>query len=165
MLVSQLLFPLGLLSLVWRADELPLLWPCPKEILSCLHLHNVRDPKGGRSSSAGGAPSHGSLWGHCWPLGSSQLLEALPGGPPIPCHIPQLTLSTGYFKWVSLEGSSKMYLCEQCKKQTSNPDCMVSHCLQEHLGICLICPQCGMSNSDPLKFHLHGRGIHNLLFY
>ena len=32
------------------------------------------------------------------PLGSCQLQAVLQGGPPIPCHIPQLTLTSGSFK-------------------------------------------------------------------
>ena len=98
------------------------------------------------------------------PLRSSQLPVALQG-PPICCHIPQLTLFARSFKQVNVKGSCRIYICEWCGKQTFNWDFMVSHCLQEHLRICLVCPHCGMSYSDPLKFHLHGRGIHNLLFY
>ena len=50
-------------------------------------------------------------------------------GPPVPCHIPQLPLSTRSFRHIDLKGSSKLYLCKQCKKQTSNWDSMVSYCL------------------------------------
>ena len=44
---------------------------------------------------------------------------------------------------------------------TSNWDSMVSHCPWEHLGVCLICSQCGLSYLDPPKFSLHGRETHN----
>ena len=87
------------------------------------------------------------------------------GGTPIPYHIPQLALHARLFMWVNLKGSGKIYICKQCKKQTSNWDSMVSHCLQEHLGICLTCPLCRMSYSDPSKFQLHSRRIHNVWFY
>ena len=49
------------------------------------------------------------------------------------------------FKWVNIKCSGKLHLCKWCKKQTSNWDSMVSHCIQEHLEIHLFCPQCGMS--------------------
>ena len=49
-------------------------------------------------------------------------------------------------------------------KCTSNQDSVVCHCLQEHFGVNLVYPQCGMSYSDLSKFCLHGRGTHNLLF-
>ena len=52
--------------------------------------------------------------------GSSQLLSELQGSPPVPCHIPQLTLPAGYFKHINLKCFGKLYLCQQCKKQTSN---------------------------------------------
>ena len=92
------------------------------------------------------------------PLGSSELPLMLQGSPPVPCHTPQLTLPAGSFKCMSSKGSGKFYFCEWCEKQTSNQDFMVSHCLQEHLGIFLACPHCGMSYTDPSKFCLHGRG-------
>ena len=97
------------------------------------------------------------------PSGSSHGGDAR--GHTLPCHIPQLTLPAGSFTSVNLKDSSMLYICEQCEKQTSNWDSMVSHCLWEHLGICLFCPHCGMSYLDPLKFHLHGKWIHNLLFH
>ena len=53
------------------------------------------------------------------------------------------------FKQVNLKG--KIHICKWCTKQTSNWESMVSNCLQENLGICLVCPQCGMSYSDPLS--------------
>ena len=111
------------------------------------------------------SPSHRPLWGHCWPLGKLSASSGTAGRPPIPCGIPQLTLPAGSFKGVNLKYSGKMYICEWCKRQPSNQDSVVSHCLQEHLGICLVCPQCGMSYLDPSKFNPHSRGIHNLLFY
>ena len=71
-------------------------------------------------------------------LGTCQLPVVLWGEPPIPCHVPQCTLPTRSFKPVNLKGSSKMYICEQCKMHTFNWDSVVSNCLQEHLGICLV---------------------------
>ena len=97
--------------------------------------------------------------------GSSTLLTGLQKGPPVPCHIPELVLPATAFSHVNLKGSGKMFLCEECTKSTSNQDTMVSHYLQEHLRIPLGCPQCGMSYSDPSKFHHHGRELHNLLFH
>ena len=99
------------------------------------------------------------------PLGSSTLPMTPQRGPLIPCHVPQLALPARSFKWVNLKGSGKMYMCGQCEKNTSKWDSLVSHYLQEHLVVCLVCTQCGMSYLDPLKFCLHGRGIHNPLFY
>ena len=61
--------------------------------------------------------------------GSSQPPAVLQGSP-VTCHIPQLTLPTRSFKQVNLKGSSKLYLCKQCEKQTSKWDSMVYHCLQ-----------------------------------
>ena len=144
--MSQLLFPQGLLPLVWRPMGSTFFGPLH------LHLHNIGGPKRGGGDSAGDAPSHRSLWGHCFPLGKLSASDSTARGPPIPCHIPQLTNPTGSFKQVNLKGSGKMYLCKQCKKQTSNWDSLVFHCLQEHLGIHLISPQCRMSYSDPSKF-------------
>ena len=99
------------------------------------------------------------------PSGTSMLLTVLQGGPPIPCYIPQLALAARSFKGVNLKGSGKMYICGQCKKHTSNWDSMVSYCLQEHLGIHLVCPQHGMSYLDLSEFYLQGKGTNNLLFY
>ena len=96
--------------------------------------NNVSDPEGG-GDSAGGTPSHGPLQGHCWLLGKLSASSGTVGGPPISCCIPQITLPTRSFKQVNLKGYSKLYICEWCKKQTSNRDSMVSHCPQEHLGI------------------------------
>ena len=92
------------------------------------------------------------------PSGSSQLPLTLQESLPVPCCIPQLTHPAWSFKSINLKGSSKLYLCKWCKKQTSSWDSMVSHCLQEHIGIHLVCVQCGMSYTDPSTFHLHDRG-------
>ena len=86
------------------------------------------------------------------PLGSSMLPTALQGGPPIPYHIHQLALPARSFKQDNLKGSCKMYICGECEKHTSKRDSMVSHCLQEHLGVNLVCPQCKISYLDPSKF-------------
>ena len=77
------------------------------------------------------------------PSGTSPLLMALHWGPPIPCHIPQLALPARSFKQVKLKGSGKMYICEWCKNHISNQDSMMSHCLQEHPGVHLVCPKWG----------------------
>ena len=69
-----------------------------------------------------------------------------------------------------LQGSELPGLCQNVHmwavgKACLQLDSVVSHCTQEHLGVCQVCPQCGMSYSDPSKFHLQGRGTHDLLFY
>ena len=123
-------------------------------------------PQKGGGNSAGGILYHRLLWGHCWPLRKLSASGGTARGTSHPLYIPQLALPAGSFKQVNFNGSGKMYLlCKQCKKQIPDRDSMVSHCLQKHLEIHLVCSQCWMRYSDPSKFHLHGRGIHNLLFY
>ena len=153
----------GPLPLVWRADGLPLLQALPQRESTAPPPPKCQRPQRRKWHCR----RHPFPWAHLRPLldpWEANLLVAL-WGPPIPCNIPQLTLPARSFKWVKLKGPDKIYICEQCKKPTSNVDSMVSQCLQEHLGIHLVCPQCGMSYSDPSKFCLHGRGVHNLLFY
>ena len=87
------------------------------------------------------------------------------GGTSHPLPYPSTHFTARSFKQVNTKGFRKVYICQWCKKYTSNWDSMVSHCLQEHLGVHLVCPQCRMCYLDPLRFCLYGRGIHNLLFY
>ena len=110
----------------WQAPS-PL-GPAPESLMH-LHHYNVSGPKGGGGDSTGGVPSHESLCGHWWPLRKLSASGGTTGGPSIPCHIPQIIHPDGSFMWVNLKGCSKMYICEQCEKQTSNQDSMVSHCL------------------------------------
>ena len=63
-----------------------------------------------------------------------------------------------------LEGLWQDYMYRKCDKTSSNHNTMVFHYLKEHLRVCLVCPECGMSYKDPSKFHHHSRQIHNLLF-
>ena len=151
-LVSQLLFPPGLICLMWRADlqalpqREPVTPPPPQHWWSRRRWQHKRCP---------------FPWGPHRPLLAPQ--EALSFQQCCQRDLPYPTASliacpAGSFKQVNLKGASKMYLCKQCEKQTSSWDSMASHCLQEHLGIHVVCPQCGLSYSDPLKFHLHSRG-------
>ena len=126
---------------------------------------NINGPEGGGGNIAGSASSPRLLWGYHWPLRKLSASSSAAGGPPSPATSLQLTLLARSFMWVNLKGSGKIYIFEWCKKQTSNQDSMVSHCFQEHLGICLVCPQCGINYLDPSVVCLNGRGIHNLLFY
>ena len=97
------------------------------------------------------------------PLGGSMLPAGFPRGPPVPCHIAGLKLPAEAFRWVNLKGSGKAYMFRECHKMSSNQVTMVSHYIKEHLRIHLVCPKCGMSNSNPSNFHHHGRKVHNLL--
>ena len=98
------------------------------------------------------------------PLGSPHASGSAAGGPQNPCYIPQLTLPTRSFKQVNIKDPVN---CTYVSGLKSKPPIrtLVSHCLQGHLGIHLVHPQYGMSYSDPLKFCVHGRGIHNLPFH
>ena len=91
------------------------------------------------------------------PMGSSQLLAVLQGGPLVPCHVPQL---------VNLKGPGKMYICEQCEKQTSTWDSMVPHCHSK--------ASWDPSSLSPMQDELfescessvsNDREVHNLLFH
>ena len=98
-------------------------------------------------------------------LGSSTLPIGLQKVPLVPCCITELALPAMAFSHVNLKDSGKIYLCGECAKSTSNQDSILSHYLQEYLRIHLVCPQWGMSYSNPSKFHHHGMELHNLLFH
>ena len=165
-LAGQLLLPLRPLPLVWNANGIPLLWALSHREPVIPHYHKICGPKGGGGGNiTAGASSYGPSEAIAGPSGSSQLLAVLQGDLPSPAMSLNLHFLPGSLNQVNLKDSGKIDICEQCKKQTSNQDSMVSHCLQEHLGMCLVCPQCVMSYLDPSKFCLHIRGIHNLLFY
>ena len=136
--------------LVWRGDGFNPLWGKPQ-----------RDPITLPS------PQHWHPWRRIsqyfrWCLFPQHLLRlylapqealhfwwGLQKGPPVPSHIPELALQTKAFSHVNLKGLDKSYLCGQCDKRISNLDSMVSNCLQEHLGVHLVCPHCGASYSNP----------------
>ena len=163
--MSQLLLPIGPLPIAWRVDGLHLLWSRPKRSYhSPITTMSVALNEEEATSQEEPLPSCSSE-AIAGPCRSSMLPMALQRGPLVPLYVPQLEPPAEFFRQVNLKGSHKMYICGQCKKNTSNWDSMVSHCLQEHLGVHLVCPQCEISYSYLSWFCLHGRGIHNLLFY
>ena len=91
------------------------------------------------------------------PKGSCMLPLGLPKGPLDPCYIADLSLPAKAFKSINFKDSGKIYMYSKCDKTSSNWESMVSHYL---LRICLVCPECGMSYSDPSNFcHHAGRCI------
>ena len=66
----------------------------------------------------------------------------------------------------NLKSSSKLYLCEQCESKLLTWTLSYLTAFKSILwSIYLVCPQCGMSYSDPSRYCHYGKGIHNLLFY
>ena len=137
----------------------------PKESQSYPLHHHISGPKGEGGDITGGTSSLRPHWGHCWHLRNLHAPNSTAGRTYHPLPHPSTSTSCQILQVSQIEGLSQMYICRQCKKHISNKDLMVSHCLQEHPGVCLVCSQCEMSYLDPSKFCVHGRDAHNLLFY
>ena len=76
---------------------------------------------------------------------------------PTPVKIDKLTLPAGAFRCTNVKNSTKVYTCRECNKTSFNWGTLVSDFLRQHLGVQLVCPKCGMSFSDHMNFHHHGK--------
>ena len=99
----------------------PFFGPALKRTHHAPNYCHIWSTKGGEGDITGGSLPPGPSETIAGPLGNSQLLMVLQGGPLVPCHIPQLILHAGSFMWVNFKGSSKLYLCKQCKKLNLQP--------------------------------------------
>ena len=133
--MSEILLPLGILTLAWRGDG-----PSPLgQVQKRAHQPPIPTMsvalKEDEPISQGEPLPSGSPEAKADPLGSSILPMGLQKGLSVPCHFPELALTAKAFSCVNLKGSGKMNLCGECTKSTFNQDSMVTHFLQEHLGV------------------------------